>query len=182
MCDAYSGQLVVVDIQLRLASAMAETDRSRVIHNTAILSQAARLLNVPMIASEQYPKGLGPTEEDVARYFPENLNRVEKTCFACTGDAVFREALSTNKRHQVILSGMETHVCVLQTALELVANEYAVFVVEDAVCSRREMNHRNALARMRDVGAVITNTESVLFEWLRDATHENFRKISALIK
>lgn len=182
LCDAAVGQLVVVDIQRRLAAAMADDDRARVIRNAAILIQAAGLLNVPLIASEQYPKGLGPTEEDVAWHFPEDLSVVEKTCFACTGEAHFRDSLTANNRRQVVLTGMETHVCVLQTALGLRADGYGVFVVEDGVCSRQESNHRNALERMREAGVVITNTESVLFEWLHDASHEHFKKIIALIK
>ena len=182
LCDAAAGQLVVIDIQRRLAAAMADEDRARVTRNTAILIQAAGLLNVPLLASEQYPKGLGPTEEGVAWHFPEDHAVVEKTCFACTANAQFRDILIANRRRQVVLTGMETHVCVLQTALGLRADGYVVFVVEDGVCSRQESNHRNALKRMRDAGVIITNTESVLFEWLRDATHEHFKQISALVK
>lgn len=182
LCEADSGQLVVIDIQRRLSAAMADEDRARVIRNAAILIQAAGLLNVPLIASEQYPKGLGPTEEGVAWHFPKDLGVVEKTCFACTRNAQFRDTLSANNRKQVVLTGMETHVCVLQTALGLRADGYVVFVVEDGVCSRKETNHLNALGRMREAGVVITNTESVLFEWLRDASHEHFKKISSLIK
>jgi nicotinamidase-related amidase len=182
LCDAAAGQLAVVDIQRRLATAMEEEERARVIRSAAILIQAAGLLGVPLIATEQYPKGLGPTEEGVAWHFPEELAVVEKSCFACTGEARFRDILRANQRRQVVLAGMETHVCVLQTALELRAEGYAVFVVEDGVCSRSGVNHRNALERMREAGVVITNTESVLFEWLRDARHEHFKHISALIK
>lgn len=182
LCDAAAGQLVVIDIQRRLAAAMADEDRARLIRNTAMLIQAAGLLNVPLLASEQYPKGLGPTEEGVAWHFPEDLAVVEKTCFSCTANEQFRDILIANRRRQVVLTGMETHVCVLQTALGLRADGYVVFVVEDGVCSRKESNHRNALERMRDAGVIITNTESVLFEWLRDATHEHFKQISALVK
>lgn len=182
LCDAALSQLVVVDIQGRLAGVMAGEDRERVIRNAGILLQAAERLAIPQIATEQYPRGLGPTEEAVAAHFTDSLSRVEKTCFACSGEAVFREALAANERRQVILCGMESHVCVLQTALELVAAGYAVFVVEDAVCSRSMANHRNALERMRGAGVVISNTESVLFEWLRDARHEHFKQLSALIK
>jgi nicotinamidase-related amidase len=182
LCDASAGQLVIVDIQPRLAAAMTETDRARVIGNAAVLLQAAGLLGIPVHASEQYPKGLGPTEEEVAWHFPENLAAVEKTCFACTAVAGFRDNLAATGRRQVVLSGMESHVCILQSALGLMDEGYGVFVVEDGVCSRNEANHRNALQRLRDAGVVITNTESVLFEWLRDASHEHFRQISALIK
>lgn len=182
LCDAAAGQLVVIDIQRRLASAMVDKDRERVIRHTGILLQAAGLLAVPVIATEQYPKGLGPTEGAVASHFCGGYALVEKTCFACTANARFDEVLRFNQRSQVILAGMEAHVCVLQTAMELKAAGYDVFVVEDAVCSRRQENYRNALARMRDAGIVVTNTESVVFEWLRDAGHEHFKAVSALIK
>ncbi len=182
LCDVTASQLVVVDIQTQLAGAMQADDRIRVIRNAGILVQAAGLLSVPLIASEQYPKGLGPTEEEVAWHFPETLEAVEKSCFACTGEPAFREALTRHGRPQVVLAGMETHVCVLQTAMELQADGYAVFVAEDAVCSRKESHHRNALERLRAAGVVVSNIESVLFEWVRDARHEQFKAISALIK
>ncbi len=182
LCDAANSHLVVVDIQTRLAAAMDAADRERVIRNAGILIQSAGLLGVPLIASEQYPKGLGPTEEDVAWHFPKELTVLEKTCFACGGEPTFRDAISGANRRQIVIAGMETHVCVLQTAYELLADGYAVFVVEDAVSSRNEAHHRNALRRLAQAGVVVTNTESVLFEWLRDARHEHFRQISALIK
>jgi hypothetical protein len=182
LCHAATGQLVIVDIQTRLAAAMAQEARSRVLRNAAILARAAGLLQLPLLVSEQYPKGLGPTEEAVARHFPENRTVIEKSCFACTDNQRFRDALQANDRPQVVLAGMEAHVCVLQSALGLRDRGYAVFVVEDAVCSRNEINQRNAMARLRAAGVVITNTESVLFEWLRDASHEHFRQISSLIK
>lgn len=182
LCDTARSQLLVVDVQTRLAAAMAAEDRDRVIHNAGVLIQAAGLLGIPLIASEQYPKGLGPTEESVAWHFPDSLAAIEKTCFACTGEPRFLDALAANDRRQVVIAGMEAHVCVLQTALELQADGYAVFVVEDAVCSRSTMNHRNALERLRAAGVVVTNTESVVFEWLRDARHEHFKQISGLVK
>lgn len=182
LCDIAHSQLVVVDIQTRLAAAMAEADRQRVIRNAAILTQAAGLLEIPTIASEQYAKGLGPTEEAVAWHFPKDFTAVDKTCFSCCGHEPFLSALAANRRQQVVLTGMESHVCVLQTAIELQSDGYQVFVVSDAVCARSPENHRNALRRMAGVGVVVTNTESVLFEWLRDARHPRFKDISALIK
>lgn len=182
LCDANHSQLVVVDIQTRLAAAMQPEERERVIRHTGILIQAAGLLDVPLIASEQYPKGLGPTEEQVAWHFPKELTVLEKTSFACTGEPAFRDAVAGSGRRQVVLAGMESHVCVLQTAMELLADGYAVFVAEDATCSRRETNHRNAMARLTQAGAVVSNTESILFEWLRDAHHERFKQVSALVK
>ncbi len=182
LCDSAESQLVVVDIQTRLAGAMQAEDRVRVMRNAGILIQAAGLLDVPLIASEQYPRGLGPTEEEVAWHFPKTLEAVEKTCFACSGEPAFSEALNRNGKRQVILAGMEAHVCVLQTALGLQADGYAVFVVEDAVCSRNESHRRNALERLRQAGVVVTNVESVLFEWIRDARHGQFKAVSALVR
>lgn len=179
LCDSKDSQLVVIDIQERLSGAMDEEVRTRVVRNAGILIEAATLLEVPVILTEQYPQGLGPTLAELAGKLPESSASVEKTCFSgCSADG-FEASLSGR---QVVLAGMETHVCVMQTALELHALGRQVFVVEDAVCSRRKPNHKNALARLRQAGVVVTNTESVLFEWLRDARHEHFKALSRLIK
>jgi nicotinamidase-related amidase len=178
---AEHSQLVIIDIQARLAAAMAEPERARVIRNTSLLARAAGLLSVPVIATEQYPRGLGPTDPVVAAALPERTPLLDKTCFACSGEETFRLALLAAERPQAVLAGMEAHVCVLQTALQL-QEEYQVFVVEDAVCSRDPAHHRNAMERLRFAGVTVTNTESVLFEWLRDAAHAQFKAVSALIK
>jgi nicotinamidase-related amidase len=183
LCSAETSQLVIIDVQTRLAGAMPGEARERVVKNSAVLLQAAALLQVPAIATEQYPKGLGATEETLANHFAGRVDVVSKTCFACGGAEGFNRILDAAQgRHQTIIAGMESHVCVLQSALELQARGYQVFVVEDAVCSRSEANHRNAMARLRQAGIAVTNTESVLFEWLRDASHPQFKAISALIK
>ncbi len=183
LCAAQSSQLVIIDVQTRLAAAMPPAARERVIRNSAILVQAARLLELPITLTEQYPKGLGPTEPELAHHLPAGAAPLCKSCFAAGGAQGFDAALDSRPgRHQVIVAGMEAHVCVLQSALELQARGYQVYVVEDAVCSRSETNQHNALARMRQGGIVVTNTESVLFEWLRDAGHPHFKAISALIK
>jgi nicotinamidase-related amidase len=165
--------LVVIDLQERLAAAMPSCDS--VVRATGMLLEAAGRLNVPVIITEQYPKGLGNTVADVAGKLPEGFARVEKTRFsACSA--------LTSARPQVVLAGMEAHVCVLQTAMELAALGREVFVVADAICSRTEANYLNAFARMRSAGIIVTNTESVIFEWLRDAAHEHFRALSKLIR
>lgn len=182
LCDAEKSQLVVIDIQQRLAAAMPEKVIARVKANNAILLQAANLLEVATISSEQYPKGLGPTVEDLEAHLPDTTRCVEKTCFACTGESDFRNSLSLKRRPQIIITGIETHVCVLQTAMQLLEDGFQVFVVEDAVCSRHKHNHKNAINRLRAAGVVITSTESVLFEWLRDAGHEHFKTLSKFIR
>jgi nicotinamidase-related amidase len=173
LASAADSSLVVIDIQERLAAAMPARDS--VVQAVSILLEAAARLNVPVLITEQYPKGLGPTVADLILKLPEGSTRIEKTCFSASATL----ALS---RPQVVLAGMEAHVCVLQTASELAAAGLEVFVVADAVCSRTETNYRNALARMQSEGIIITNVESVIFEWLRDAAHEHFRELSKLIR
>lgn len=165
--------LVVIDFQEKLAAAMSA--REAVLRAAGILVEAAGLLDIPVLVSEQYPRGLGPTVAELSEKLPASARRVEKTAFSACGCLPLT-------RGQVVLTGMEAHVCVLQTAFELRAGGREVFVVADAVCSRTEENSRNALERMAAAGIVITNVESVLFEWLRDSEHEHFRTISKLIR
>lgn len=182
LCDSADSVLVLTDIQTRLAVAMPEEARRAVLHQASVLLQAAKLLDVPVLVSEQYPKGLGKLMPSLAHYLPANTPFFEKTCFSLTGIKGFQTTLKKLKRSQLILIGMETHVCILQSALQLKTAGRQVFVVEDAVCSRNIGHHQNALGRLRAGGVVITNAESVLFEWLRDARHEHFKNISTLIR
>jgi nicotinamidase-related amidase len=182
LADREQSQLIIVDIQTRLVAAMDPAERTRVIRNAGILATAAGLLTVPVIVTQQYPKGLGPTEPAVLDALPPDTPLLDKTCFACGSDEAIHLAIAAAGRPQIILTGMETHVCVLQTALLLHAEGHQVMVVEDAVCSRSPEHRRNALDRLRHLGVTVTNTESVLFEWLRDATHPQFKAVSALIK
>lgn len=173
---------MVVDTQTRLAAAMAQSARDHVLRNGTILLQSAALLDVPVLITEQYPKGLGRTEPTLTQHLSPSTPIFEKTCFSCSGAAGFMETVQRSQRKQIVLAGMEAHVCVLQTAMELHATGLQIFVAEDAVCSRHLENKINALARLRQAGVIVTNTESVLFEWLRDASHEHFKTISALIR
>lgn len=175
-----SSQFVLVDVQERLAAVMPPDAMQDVIKNCGILVQSARLLNVPLIVTEQYPKGLGHTVPELAALLPR-LQPVEKTTFSCLHEPKFKRQL-TSDHSQVILAGMETHICIVQTALDLRALGKQVLIVEDAVVSRHPANKANALARLRDAGCVITNTESVVFEWLGIAEGETFKAISKLIR
>lgn len=178
-----SSQLVFVDIQTKLAPAMQVDDMASVRKNTVILAQAAALLAVPMLSTAQYPKALGPTIPALA----EHLNHtppvpcIEKVHFACTAVEDFCLQLS-QARPQVILTGVEAHICILQTALGLLAMDKQVFIVEDAIASRQTAHKQNAIARLRAAGCVITNTESIVFEWLEKAGGEHFKVISQLIR
>jgi nicotinamidase-related amidase len=182
LCLASASQLLLVDLQTRLFAAMPADERAAVIRASASLAQAAAALDLPVLFSEQYPKGLGPTEPGIAAQLPGHARRFEKTAFSCCAAPGFSPALKIAERRQIVLAGQETHVCVLQTAFDLLEAGYAVFVVEEGVCSRNPAHKRNALARMAHAGIVVTNLESVLFEWLADATHPQFKTLSGLIR
>lgn len=182
LARAADSVLVIIDLQERLAAAMVPALQTRMIRNARILLEATTRLGIPVLVTEQYPKGLGPTIAQVVEMLPGGTPRLEKTCFSCVGAEPFVTALEASGRTQVILAGMEAHVCVLQSALELRAARQGVFVVEDACCSRNQEHHANAMHRLRAAGVVVTNTESVVFEWLRDARHEHFKAISTLLR
>ncbi len=182
LCNADNSCLVVIDIQTRLTSAMPIKVLARLKRNINVLLQGAETLSIPVLTTEQYPKGLGPTEPEIVELLPDNTLRFEKTCFSCTGAEKFLDKLKETGRKQVILVGIEAHVCVLQTAIQLIAEGYQVFVVADGICSRQRDNYEASLNRMSRAGVTICNTESVLFEWLRDAKHEHFKKLSRLLR
>jgi nicotinamidase-related amidase len=171
--------LVVVDIQERLAAVMSE--REKVIANSLHLIEAAKLLHFQILLTEQYPRGLGTTVPEIRDALP-SYKPIEKLMFGCCGEPRFMEAIASTGKKKVILCGMETHVCVLQTCLGLLEDAYTVHVVKDAVCSRTEENYRIGIGFMRDAGAVITGTETVLFQLLERAGTEEFRAISKRIK
>ena len=172
-------QLILIDLQTRLLSAMPQEAMQTVIRNCGILAQAATMLEVPVIVSEQYPKGLGNTAPELLAFLP-NIKPVEKLTFSCMAEPKFSRQL-TRDHSQVVIAGMEAHICVLQTALDL-QNSKQVFVAEDAIISRNPANKANALARMREAGCIISNTESIVFEWLGKADSDAFKAISLLVR
>jgi nicotinamidase-related amidase len=173
-------QLVIIDMQTRLITAMLQEPLKTTIKNASILAQAASLLEVPVIVTEQYPKGLGNTVPELLAVIPKN-NAVDKTVFSCVAEPKFSRQLTTD-RSQLVLAGMEAHICVIQTALDLLSAGKQVFVAEDAIISRDPANKANALARMREAGCIISNTESIVFEWLGKAEGDAFKAISKLIR
>src|SRR5450755_1269985 len=138
LARAADSVLVIIDFQERLAAAMSPAVRDGVIQTIRLLLGAATRLGIPTLVTEQYTKGLGPTSAQVAEMLPVNTPRFEKTCFSCAGAAPFAAALERSGRTQAILAGMEAHVCVLQSALDLLTLRQEVFVVEDACCSRSQ--------------------------------------------
>lgn len=172
--------LVLVDIQERLASVMGE--RQKVTTNCLHLIEAARLLEIPIVVTEQYPKGLGPTVEEIKETLPEGTYMVEKLAFGCCDEKRFMDVVSGLGRKKIILAGMEAHVCVLQTCLGLLKNGYGVHLIKDAVCSRKEDDFHTGVEMARDAGAVVSSTEIVLFQLLERAGTEEFKAISKRIK
>lgn len=173
-------QLVIIDTQTKLITAMSQDALQACVKNMGILAQAATLLAVPTIVTEQYPKGLGNTVPELLALLP-NIKPVEKLSFSCVAEPTFSRQL-TRDHSQIVLAGMEAHICVLQTALDLINTGKQVFVAEDAVISRNPTNKANALARMREAGCTISNTESIVFEWLAIAEGDAFKAISKLIR
>ena len=171
--------LLVVDLQERLAPAIA--DKEAAVGNCARLLQAAERLAVPVLISEQYPRGLGTTMPAIASLAPQ-AQRIEKLSFSCMGETAFTEALESLGRSQVVVCGMEAHVCVLQTAMEMQASGIETFVVADATGSRQEESKRVALARMARAGVEVVTSEMVIFEWLGRAGSEAFREVSKLVR
>jgi isochorismate hydrolase len=149
--------------------------------NVKLLGTAARRLDVPIIATEQYPKGLGPTLPDV-RAALDGVQPLAKTSFSCCGAEGFLDRLRALGRTEVVLVGIEAHVCVLLTALDLIAAGFRVSVVADAVCSRKPERQEIGLAQARQAGAVITTTETVVFQLLGRADTEVFREVSKLLR
>lgn len=182
LCKADASCLLVIDIQTRLAAAMPGKVLDRLIRNTTLLSKSAWTLSIPVLATQQYPQGLGPMEARISEALPPDCRHFEKTCFSCAGAAGFMTELGTLGRKQIILAGIEAHVCVLQTAIDLKNAGHEVFVVIDAISSRHRENYENAVQRLQQAGINICNTESVIFEWLRDARHEHFKTIATMIK
>lgn len=170
---------VFIDLQERLAAVMGE--RRKVVDNCLHLLEIARLTRLPLILTEQYPKGLGPTVDEIKNELPSH-DMVEKITFSCCETPEFILALSRTGRKKVILAGMETHVCVLQTCIGLLKRGYSVHAVGDATCSRKKSDYRAGIGFMRDAGAVITCTETVLFQLLGAAGTDEFKSISSRIK
>jgi nicotinamidase-related amidase len=171
--------LVVVDIQERLLPVIFE--KERVLQNVLRLIQGAAILKVPVFATEQYRKGLGPTVPEVVAAIPA-FAPLEKVAFSACGAAGFLTALKNRKVSETILCGIEAHVCVSQTCLDLLDDGFRVFVAADAVSSRTPENYRVGLGRMRAAGAVIVSTEMVLFELLEQAGTAEFKQILNLVK
>src|SRR4030043_102204 len=171
--------LVVIDMQGKLAQSMYR--KELLFENVGKIIKGAQVLGIPMLLTEQNPKGLGPTIPEIADLVP-GVRRIPKLSFSCCGDELFSKELSAIQRCQVLLSGIEAHVCLYQTTVDLVATGYEVHVVADAVSSRTAENRDIGLQKMKDAGASITSVETVLFELLRVAGGYRFKEILNIVK
>jgi nicotinamidase-related amidase len=175
--------LVVVDVQERLVPAIDKELYARSLRNFKVAIETAGTLGLPIVLTEQYPKGLGRTVPDVLRALEgKTYERIDKVSFSCARNEGFLAALAKIARRQVILIGMETHVCVYQTSVDLLNAGYEVFVLDDAVSSRFPHNYRSGIAALRDAGAVVVSTETAVFQLLNVAGTPEFKKISSLLR
>jgi len=178
--DRANALLLVVDVQERLFKAMPEEGQAPLVKNLEILIKAARKLELPIVASEQYPKGLGPTLSSLRELLPEAP--MEKLEFSCGGaKSIARKILQTGRK-QIIVAGMETHVCVYQTVRDLSRGGFTVFVPRDAVLSRTAENRVTGLSLCDKAGAVLTSTEATVFDLLGVAGTPEFKELSPLLK
>jgi nicotinamidase-related amidase len=169
--------LLVIDVQEKLMAKIPPAQT--LVRNIAFLIDGARLLGVPVRATEQYPRGLGTTVPELAQRLPERADKVEFSCCAVPGMV---EGFRKEARPKVVLTGIETHVCVQQTALDLLAQDFRVYIPVDAVASRVELDHEYALRRLEKAGAILTSAETCVFEWVATSKHPAFKEVSRLVQ
>ena len=175
---ALNSALLVVDVQDKLLAVMP--DAAGLVRDIGFLLDVANLLGVPAMATEQYPQGLGPTNAELARRLPPE--RPAKVAFSCCGAPGLAAWLRTLKRSNVVVAGMETHVCVLHTTLDLLAEGLQVFIPVDAVQARFRVDHDTAIRRLERAGVIPTTAEGIAFEWLGGSDHPQFKAVSRLIQ
>ncbi|MBN2284031.1 MAG: hydrolase [Deltaproteobacteria bacterium] len=171
--------LVVIDIQGNLAEAMHE--KESLFRNLEILISGTQLLDIPSIITEQIPEKLGPTIPRIASLFSD-FQPIAKAAFSCWGEPLFRRSLLDSGRRQVLITGIESHVCVYQTTIDLLSEGYEVFVISDCIASRTPENRDVGIARMREAGGRLSSVEMAIFELLKVAGSETFRQVAKLFK
>jgi len=175
-----SAALAVIDMQEAFRTVIP--DFGEVASRIAIAVEGARLLEVPVIVTEQYPKGLKHTAEEIIARLPVELKPIEKSCFSSCGAEDFLSQLTSRKVKQVLVCGIEAHICVLQTSLDLLASGFEVYLLVDCITSRRPENKQAALARLTQAGAIHSTLEMALFEMMRTADSPQFKAIQNLIR
>ena len=178
-----SSLLFIVDVQERLAAAMLAEAMDRLVSNALLLVEAAAVLKVPIVVSEQYPKGLGPTVPRLAARLKElGVAPIDKVSFDASSEPRIARALADSHARAIVVLGMETHICVMQTARELVRRGHITHVVADACVSRREENRAIGLRLCERAGAFVTSAETVAFDWVERAGTDAFRTVSKLVR
>jgi nicotinamidase-related amidase len=180
--DAANSVFLLIDLQSNLAVAMKKEVYANCENNVNLIVSSCESMKVPVIVTEQYSKGLGNTVEPVKARLKEQYKPIDKLTFSCCGDPVFQSTFSKLDKKYVIVAGIESHVCVLQSVVDLIAQGYYVHVISDAVCSRFKIDWKNAMKYMRDAGAVITTTEIAVFQLLQKAGTPEFKVISPLFR
>ncbi len=178
--DKNKTALVIVDVQEAFRSPI--NDFAQIVSRISIAVRGFQILNLPIIVTEQYPKGLGRTAEEILLSLPPDFEVVEKTAFSSCGASTFAEKLKASGAAQIVLCGLETHVCINQTAHDLLNENYAVHLLQDCVSSRFTPDKETALRKMQMSGVVPSSVEMALFELMTDAKHEQFKEIQNLIK
>jgi len=171
--------LLMIDIQKRILPVIK--DYELVVENTLKLIKGFKVMGLPIYYTEQYPKGLGSTEEQIVNEL-EGIKTIEKMTFSCSGAGELFNILKTKNHSQIVVCGIESHVCVQQTVLDLIENGFQVNLAADAVSSRKEKDYDIALNRMRNHGAEVTTTESILFELLNVCGTDVFKQVSKIVK
>lgn len=172
--------LLIIDLQEAFRQSIA--DSGEIARRIAVFTRGARLLKVPVLVTEQYPKGLGRTVAEIAEVLAPENDIIEKTAFSSCGAQAFIEKLEKIGARQIIVAGIEAHVCVNQTVHDLLARNYQTHLLTDCISSRAAENKQIALAKMQASGAVLSSVEMALFELMRDARHEQFKAVQQLIK
>jgi len=180
--DAADSVFLLIDLQSNLAVAMKKEVYANCENNVNLIVSSCESMKVPVVVTEQYSKGLGNTVDPVKARLKEQYKPIDKLTFSCCGDPVFQSAFSKLNKKYVIVAGIESHVCVLQSVVDLIAQGYFVHVISDAVCSRFKIDWKNAMKYMRDAGAVITTTEIAVFQLLQKAGTPEFKVVSPLFR
>jgi nicotinamidase-related amidase len=178
--DAAQTVIAVIDMQESFRSVIS--DFAETAARIALVAHAAQLLRIPVIVTEQYPKGLGHTADEIKAVLPANFEAIEKTAFSSCGALPFETKLEETRALHVLLCGIEAHICVNQTAHDLLERGYRVHLLTECITARNLHNRQTGLAKMQQSGALPSSIEMALFELMRDAKHEQFKAIQKLIK
>lgn len=179
MLNIEDSVVVIIDIQEKLVKAV---EKYSPVHNACKIAEAAKILNIPTIVTEQYPKGLGSTVVELKEKLASDTRFIEKTSFSAMLMPEFTDAIEKTNKKQVVIFGIEAHICVYQTICDLLAKGYEVYMVKDASASRNKNEFKSGVDLIKQFGAKTTCCEIVLFEWLKTSAHPDFKAVQALIK